>query len=102
MLSVYSGVISLRGLRTLIFLSELNGQEVWATDIGNAYLEATTKEKLVIRAGPEFGDLEGHLLVVHKALYGLHSSGARWHDKFAKCLCDLGFQPCKAEPNIWL
>jgi hypothetical protein len=42
---VYSGVISLRGLRIIIFLSELNGLDLWATDIGNAYLEAFTMER---------------------------------------------------------
>ena len=40
-------------------------------------LEAKTKEKLVIRAGPEFGELEGHLLRIHKALYALRTSGVR-------------------------
>ena len=72
--SVYSGVVSLRGLRLILFLSELNGLETWSTDIGNAYLEAVTKEKVFIIAGPEFGKLEGHVLVVYKALYGLRSS----------------------------
>jgi hypothetical protein len=100
--SVYSGVVSLRGIRLVIFLAELNGMETWATDIGNAYLEAKTSEKVYIEAGPEFGELEGHVLVIVKALYGLRSSGARWHDRFADCLRDLGFQPCKAEPDIWM
>jgi hypothetical protein len=45
------------------FLSELNGLDLWATDIGNAYLEAKTSELLFIIAGPEFGDLEGHMLI---------------------------------------
>jgi hypothetical protein len=40
--SVYSGVVSLRGLRMVAFLSELNGLDLWATNIGNAYLEAKT------------------------------------------------------------
>jgi hypothetical protein len=44
-------------------LSELNGMELWATDIGNAYLEAYTAEKLYIVAGREFGELEGHMLI---------------------------------------
>jgi hypothetical protein len=57
------------------FLSELNGLNLWATDIGNAYLEAKTSELLFIIASPEFGDLEGHMLVIYKALYGLRSSG---------------------------
>jgi hypothetical protein len=65
--SVYSGVISLKSLRTVILLAELNGLETWATDIGNAYLEAETSEKAFIIAGPKFGELEGDNLVVFKA-----------------------------------
>jgi hypothetical protein len=100
--SVYSGVVTLRGLRLLIFLAELNGLHTWATDIGNAYLEALTSEKVCIIAGPEFGNREGHLLIIYKALYGLRSSGARWHDRFSDCLRAEGFQACKAEPDIWM
>ena len=100
--SVYSGVVSLRGLRLLVFIAELNGLETWATDIGNAYLEAETLEKVYINAGPEFGDREGHTLVIFKALYGLRSSGLRWHERFADCLHDMGFKPSKSEPDIWM
>jgi len=100
--SVYSGVVSLRGLRVMLFLAELNDLEVYATDIGNAYLEAKTQEKIYIIAGPEFGELEGHILIIRKALYGLRSSGKRWHERFADCLRDEGFFPCKAEPDLWL
>ena len=69
--SIYSGVVSIRSLRLVIFLAKLNNLEVWGADIGNAYLEAKTKEKLYIVAGPEFEELEGHILVIYKALYGL-------------------------------
>ena len=100
--SVYSGVVSLRGLRMLVFLAELNGLEAWGTDIGNAYLEAETKERVYIVAGAEFGHLEGHTLVIIKALYGLRTSGLRWHERFADCLRDMGFIPSKAEPDIWM
>ena len=100
--SVYSGVVSIRGFRLTLFLSELNQLELWSTDIGNAYLEAFTAEKVYIIAGPEYAELEGHILIISKALYGLRSSGARWHDKFADCMRDLSFYPCKAEPDIWM
>jgi hypothetical protein len=53
---------NLQGLQMVAFLSELNGLNLWATDIGNAYLEAKTSELLFIIASPEFGDLEGHML----------------------------------------
>ena len=61
----------------LFFLAELNGLETYATDIGNAYLEAKTAEKVCIIAGPEFGDREGHTLIIVKALYGLRNSRKR-------------------------
>ncbi len=46
--------------------------------------------------------MEGHILLIHKALYGLRTSGARWHEHFADTLCDLGFTPCKADPDVWM
>jgi len=81
--SAYSSVISLRGVIIFAFLGELNGLKAWSTDIGNAYLETHTKEKLCIIAGPEFGDYEGHVLIMLKALCGLHSSGLRWSEQLA-------------------
>ena len=78
--SVYSSVVSLRGLQILLFLAELNGLEVWGTDIGNAYREALFSEKVCTRAGPEFGALADHLLLIHMVLYGLRLSSACWHN----------------------
>jgi hypothetical protein len=100
--SVYSGVVTLQGLWLLIFLAELNDLQTWATDIGNPYLEALTLEKVCIIAGPEFGNLQGHVMIIYKALYGLRCSGACWHDRFSDCLRAKGFFPCKAEPDIWM
>ena len=37
-----------------MFLGKLNNLELWGADIGNAYLEAFTDEKLYTVAGPEF------------------------------------------------
>jgi len=54
--SACSSVNSLRGVRLLAFLGELNSLKIWSTDIGNAYLETHTKEKVCVIAGPEFGD----------------------------------------------
>jgi hypothetical protein len=59
-------------------------------------------EQNYIVAGPEFGQLEGHYLIIVKALYGLRTSGLRWHERFADCLHNEGFSPCKAEPDIWM
>ena len=100
--SVYSSVVSLRGIRILTFLGELNKMQVWATDIGNAYLETYTQEKVYIIAGPEFGEREGHTLIISKALCGLHSSGLRWSERLADVLREMGFKLSKAERDIWM
>ena len=66
------------------------------------HILAETQEKVYITAGPEFGVLEGHTLIIFKALYGFWTSGLHWHEHFANCLRDMSFSPCKAEPNIWM
>ena len=100
--SIYSGVVSLRILRMVVFLSQLNNLEIWGADVGNAYLEAYTDEKLCIIAGPEFKELQGHLLIMVKALYGTRSGGARWHDRLFDILQELKFKPSKADPDVWM
>ena len=86
----------------LTFIAELNDLETYCTDIGDAYLESYTKEKVYIVAGPEFGARAGHTLVIRKALYGLKTSGVRWHERFADVLRDMDFFPSRAEPDIWM
>ena len=100
--SIYSGVVSLRSLRMVVFLSQLNNLEIWGADVGNAYLEAYTDEKLCIIAGPEVKELQGHLLIMVKALYGTRSGGARWHDRLFDILQELKFKPSKADPDVWM
>ena len=100
--SIYSGVVSLRSLRMVVFLSQLNNLEIWGADVGNAYLEAYTDEKLCIMAGPEFKELQAHLLIMVKALYGTRSGGARWHDRLFDILQELKFKPSKADPDVWM
>ena len=80
--------------------AELNQLHIMVGDISSAYLEAYTQEKVCFLAGPEFGPLEGHLLVIERALYGLQTSGARWHDRFSDRLRDMGFTPCEADPDV--
>jgi Reverse transcriptase (RNA-dependent DNA polymerase) len=89
-------------MRLIVFLAELSGLELWGADVGNAYHEAKTKEKVYIVAGPEFEMMEGHTLLIDKALHDLRSSGLCWHQRFADVLRDIGFTPSKAEADIWM
>jgi hypothetical protein len=86
-----------------MLLGEFNRLKVEAADVGNAYLEAYTKEKVYVIAGPEFGEeRQGHAMVIVKALYGLRTSSARFHEKFADTLLSMNFLPCKADPDVWM
>ena len=99
--SIYSGVASLRSLRMVVFLPQLNNLEIWGADVNNAYPEAYTDEKLCIIAGPELKELQGHFLTMVKALYGTHSGGARWHDRLFDILQELSFKPSQVDPDVW-
>ena len=96
--SIYSGVVSIRSLRFVMFLAKPDNLEVWGADNGNEYLEAITNEKLYLVAGPEFEELEGHILLIYKALYGLKSSGLTWAQRIHDIKLGMGFSPCKADP----
>jgi hypothetical protein len=52
--------------------------------------------------GPEFGALQGQRVLIVRALYGLKSSGAAWHDHFSNTLFDMSFKPSYADGNVWM
>ena len=49
-----------------------------------------------------FEELQGHILVIHKALYGLKTSGLRWSQRIHDIMLQLNSRPCKADPCVWL
>jgi hypothetical protein len=102
--SVYISVVSLRSLRIILLAAKLNGLELYQADVGSVYLEALTGEKICFVAGKEFAHLgmEGHTLTLHKALYGLRSSGQCWYSHFSKTLRSEGFAPTLADPDVWM
>jgi hypothetical protein len=100
--STYSSVVSRDSVRIAFTLAALNGLEVLAADIQNAYLNAGTKERVYTMAGPEFGANVGRPVLIVRALYGLKSSGARWRDHISGTLRSGGFKSCYADPDIWM
>ena len=93
------------GLDTVILASlaaRCKGLKCLSGDINSAYIQAHTKEKVYTIAGPEFGPLEGQLVIIDKALYGLQTSGNAWHSKLSDDLRDMGFTPSKADRDLWI
>ena len=101
--SNYAGVVSRESVRIALTYAALNGIDVMAADIKNAYLQAPSSEKHYIICGAEFG-LEniGKVGLIRRALYGGKSSGADFWKHLRTCMEHLGFQSCQADPDIWI
>ena len=52
--------------------------------------------------GSEFEELQGHVLDMHKVLYGTMSGGACWHHNLFDILHQIGFKCSKADPDKWM
>ena len=98
----YSSVVSRDSVRICLMVASLNNLDVFACDIGNAYLNADCREKLWTIAGAEFGSDKGAVMIIARALYGLKSSGAAWRAKLAQTMGDIGYFPSQADPDVWL
>jgi hypothetical protein len=99
---IYSGVVGMETIRLGFLLASMNGLDVCAADIGNAFLYGRTKEKVYIIAGSEFGEAQGTPLIIDKGLYGLRSSSARFHEHLSTKLRAMGYRPSKADPDFWI
>lgn len=82
----YLFVVSRDSVRLAFLVAALNGLDMLACDIQNAYLTAKCLEKIYTIAGPEFGTNQGKIMIVRQALYGIPFSVP-----FQACGSTLGF-----------
>jgi hypothetical protein len=68
----------------------------------STHMMADCREKVWIKAGPEFGSKAGMNMLVKKALHGLKSSGAAFRAFLAETLDAMGHKPSHADPDVWL
>ena len=98
----YASVPSRKSVHLMFLVAALNDLNVIMTDIGNAYLNAKVREKIWSTAGPEFGEHNGAVVLIVRALYGLKLSGAAWRAHFAQSLRDLSYESCVGgDPDVW-
>ena len=64
-------------MRIAFTYAALNGLDVWAADVQNAFLQAPCYEKYYTVCGPQFGsEFIGNLAIIVRAAYGLKSAGS--------------------------
>jgi len=97
----YSSVVSRDSVRIAFMYAALNGLDILGCDVSNAYLNAPCREKIWIQAGAEFGDNQGRVMIIRRALYGLRSSGAAWRRMMTECMKDMGYENTLANQDVW-
>ena len=103
--SAYRSVPSRDLVRILFLLAALNGLEVLSADIQDTYLSAQlapgVKYYMIAKEANGFtADQDGRLCIIVRALYGLPIAGASFRAYLTKHLRELGYQPCKADPDV--
>ena len=100
--SVYSSTVKGISVRLLHVIAHKMDLKQMQGDIGNAYVNAYTNEKVYSRAGPEFGAMEGEILIIRKALYGLITSCERFHSHLSDTLGAMDFRPNRYDRDVWI
>jgi hypothetical protein len=101
-LSTRATVVKGISVRLLSIIAHRDGLTELCGDIGNAFIQAKTNEKIFTRCGPAFGDKEGCVALIVRALYGLTTSAERFRTLFADFLRSLGFVPTRYDRDVWM
>jgi len=100
--STYSSVMSRESIQVAFLLAALNDLELFAANVGNAYLNAPCQGKIWCRAGKGSGSNEGCIMIIVQALYGLKTSRAAWRAAFAEKLAEMGYKSTKVDLDVWI
>ena len=99
---IYSSEVSREIVRISFLLASLNDLDIFACDIGNAYLNAKCREKLRTESGTEFGTEKKMVMIIARVIYGLKSSGAAWRSKLAETLMLIRYKSSEADADVWM
>jgi hypothetical protein len=89
-------------VRIAFIIAAINGCDMIAADVKNAYVQATALETYYAISGDEFGEDKGKTALTVRALYGLKSSGDSSCAHIAHTLSDMRFIPRRGDPHVWM
>ena len=98
---MYASIVSRETMHISLNIAAPNDLEVKASDVQNAYLTAPCAQRIYTRLGPEFRLDKDKLAVIVRALYGLKSARVSFGRHISNCMRTMGFEPCKADPDLW-
>ncbi|KAE9310895.1 hypothetical protein PR003_g20157 [Phytophthora rubi] len=98
----FAPVARLSSFRLLMAIAAELGLDVYGGDINTAYLNAWLDIRQYLRSINGYPcQVNGHMYVVLKALYGLHQSGREWNSELNQWFLDQGYQRSLTEPCLY-
>ena len=79
----YASVVSRDSVRIMFLVAELNGLDVWAGEITNAFIRAPTTVQCEKEFGPEYFN---HVGIVIREIYGLQTAAASFQQHLSDCM----------------
>ena len=98
---VTSPVVKLDSLWIILAVAIQNWWAIETMDVKGTYLNSTLDEEIYMCQPDGFDDGSGHVLKLHRAIYGLKQSGRSWYKKLTMVLFDDGFTCSHADDCIF-
>ena len=100
---LYAGVVSRESIGTALAYVALNGLDVVAAEIRNAYLKARSSQKDYIICGLEFG-LEhfDKKAITRREIQGGKAAGINFRNHLRECMFHLNFDSRPEDTNKWM
>ncbi|KAE9080734.1 hypothetical protein PF006_g27256 [Phytophthora fragariae] len=98
----FAPVARMSSFRLMVALAAALHLQLYGGDINTAYLNALLKIRQYLRSIDGFPcEIDGHMYVVVKALYGLRQSGREWNSELNGWLLEDGYQRSLTEPCLY-
>ena len=100
---IYTTTVKSISVKLLQVIAHKVNLEILCGNIDNAYVNAYTNKKVYAIAGDEFRKaMEGSVVIIVRALYGLRTSSERWHAHLANTLRGFNFNLTRYDNNVWI
>jgi hypothetical protein len=90
-------------IRTVLAMAAQNDWEIHQIDIKSAYLNATLRDDIYMRAPPGYlkQNDQGKVLKLLRSLYGLKQAGFEWSEELASAFAKMGFSRSQVDQAVY-
>ena len=102
-MDTYAPVTRLETIRLLCALAVKRDWEVRHVDVKTAYLNGDLDEEIFMEIPEGYNEgLEGKVILLRKAIYGLRQAGRQWYRKLKEALKKFGLKQTASDPHTFV